>query len=79
MSRHLHLLSGTFTILLIIGAVLFSQKKDHSTRNDYDHFLARQYQHLPSGNTSNNSKPSDHQDLAAFQNYFMTMDPTLKR
>ena len=79
MNRHLQLVSGTFTILLIIGTVLFSSKKDHSTRNTYDHFLARQYQHLRSGNTANNSKPADHPDLAAFQNYFMTIDPQLKR
>jgi len=70
MGERLTLFSVAFItgILVVLSTGINQQNTDQ--RSDYDHYLMHQYR-------ANTIEP-DNPDMAAFQNYFMTIDPELK-
>ncbi len=71
------------TILFLgvfIVSIPFLNQKELDKRASYEQFLLNESHKLESLNSDNNtSKSPDHPELASLQNYFMTLDPELKR
>ena len=77
------ILSPCIVATIVICAVILSRSPDTAMidRGKYEEFLKEQYQKLPqysSEELKEIPKP-EHPDLAAFQDFFMTLDPELGR
>ncbi|MCK4662270.1 MAG: T9SS type A sorting domain-containing protein [Bacteroidales bacterium] len=70
-------------VFLIIVSLLYVNKTDINTseRKMYEKFLLKEYKKIPKYPKTNikDLPKQDRPDLAAIQNYFMTIDPKLKR
>ncbi len=75
-------LASIFLISLIfIFFFIYQNKKQPSQRIQYEQFLIQEYKHIPqlSEEALDNLPKPTRPDLAAIQNYFMTLDPIIKR
>lgn len=76
--KKLIILFGSLCTLVIVLILFHSSVRNQSSlRNEYDHFLYRSYSEAIE--KVNAKAETDQPDMAALQNYFMTIDPELKR
>jgi len=69
------------TIISVVLFIIFSQNPKHTNRQDFEKFLQKENAGIGKLSAQNpDSKPIPGQpDIAAYQNYLMTIDPDLKR
>ncbi len=75
------------SILVVLSVILYGEivlkkkNKNLEKRQEYENFLIQEYDKITTHtiNLKNNIQKSDRPDLAAIQNYYMTIDPELKR
>ena len=68
-------------IVLLVSSLVFLYFNENDGRKQYEKFLLQEYQKLPfrSIDELKELPEETRPDLAAIQNYFMTIDPNLKR
>jgi len=71
------LISGILLLAITISAIfLMTGRKQNAARDKFEAFLVKEYRKVPRFSTNKDEeKPADQPEIAALQDYFMTLDP----
>jgi photosystem II stability/assembly factor-like uncharacterized protein len=71
------LIGGILLLAITIPSIfLITGRKQNTARNEFEAFLVKEYRKVPrSPADKDKNKPADQPEIAALQDYFMTLDP----